>query len=293
MAWLWCFFIVGITCVSGAAAPALASVHADSAYERAAYRLELVRNQIELTIANHRSLASDVHKQERELQGMRVYEHVPLASSDFKSDRALLDAIKSEFQRAAELDSGFSVKKIEFASPWRTNPKRIPSEVGFDSEYQILESQIIDRRDLRVTLAFKESLPLDPSKWFERQRNNIKRLLVSVRWMPQSLGHARKPASLHGARDSRSKELVGVVSIFRFRDFEYPKLLAPDLAQYSTPSQPATEMQRAAYERMSRYRRDIAAMWPEAESYLDKIREFARNDLRMNFFLEHANIENR
>ena len=45
---------------------ARAGIEADVAYDRVAYRLELVRNQVELAIHNHGSLAHDLKKQERE-----------------------------------------------------------------------------------------------------------------------------------------------------------------------------------------------------------------------------------
>ena len=261
------------------AAPlALASLQTDVAIEKISHHLELVRNQIELTIENHASLAQDVLKQEREFSGMNVYERIPLAQNDSKDSRALLNSLKADFTRAAEKHTGFRLKKIRFTAQWKSTHRSIPTELPFDTDFHLTEVLVVDSRPVEFTVDFDDSAPLDVPAWLREQQFVIKRLLVPVAWT--RVGH----------------RLTGRVLIFRYRDFEYPRMLAPDLARYATPDILAGRtaldaVATSALRRIKQYRQEIIKMWPECQPHLDNLRAFARNDARMNFFLSHANVQ--
>ncbi len=254
---------------------AVPSQQSDIAYEKVAHHLELVRNQIELTIENHASLAKDVAKQEREFSGMNIYQRVPTARDDTKDSRALLASLRADLVRSAEKHSGFHLEKIRFMAQWKSSRHSIPLELPFDTDFRLSEEQVVDYRPLEFTIDFDTSTPRDAPAWLRAQQLVIRRLLVPVSWQ------------------RRGKRLTGRARIYRYRDFEYPKMLAPDLSHYSTPDAQTAHnvVEQAALRRIRQYRQEIVKMWPSCQPYLDNLRAFARNDARMNFFLKYASLE--
>lgn len=245
---------------------------ADVAFDKLAHQLELVRNQIELTISNHRALSGDIKRQQREFEGMNVFTRIPEAKHDKKSDRELLASLRNEFERVAEKRTGFKLRTIKFMGPWKSAPKKIPAELPFDVDYRMPEGQIVDSRFVHFELDFSSSAPLNPSDWLLHQQDLIGRMFTPIKW------------------SRRGKRVLGDACIYRFREFTYPRMTAPDLSRYVSPRQPASEAQRSAHQRIERYRREIMQLWPKCEPYLGDFREFARNDLRMNFFLKRVNV---
>lgn len=257
-----------LACASSSAS---ASVEADLAYEKVAYRLELVRNQLELTVANQASLSNDLQKQQREFEAYGVFTRIPLASKDRK-DKEILRSIREDFEKLAASKSGFKVAKVEFEAPWRSAPRRVPTAVNFDEGYRMPEEQLADQRRIELVLDFTEEAPRDPVRWIEEHRAGARRLLVPI------------------STKAKGKRLTAKAWIYRFRDFDYPKMLAPDLSRYQAPNAPASPAQKAAATRIERYRREIPALWPKAQPFVDNIRQFALNDLRMNFFTKRASV---
>ena len=254
---------------------AFAAIQVEVAFEKVAHHLELVRNQIELTIENHASLAKDVTKQEREFSGMNVYQRVPLTHADSKDSRALLASLRADFARTAEKHTGFHLEKIRFLGQWQTTRLSVPSELPFDTDFILSEEQVVDHRTLEFTIDFDTAAPRDAPAWLREQQQTIRRLLVPLNW--RRVG----------------KRLTGRALIYRYRDFEYPKMLAPDLARYGTPDALSAHsaVEQATLRRIQQYRQEIVKMWPACQPYLDNLRAFARNDARMNFFLNHASVE--
>lgn len=250
--------------------PVLASYSAS--YDQVAHRLELIRNQIELTIVNHASLASDLARQDREFIGMNVFLRIPLASQDLKRDSDLLESIRQDWAKASAHKMGFKLKKIAFTGSWKVAPQKIPHEITFDDDYRIPEEQVVDRRELKLEIQFDEALPLDPNQWLQTEQSSIRRLLVPRSW------------------SRKGKRLIGRVWIYRYREMNYPQLLAPDLSQYLVPSLPKGETQTAAFKRIQKYREDIVRQWPKAEPFTNNLRLFARNDARMNFYMKHVKL---
>ncbi|MBI3557901.1 MAG: hypothetical protein HY074_16690 [Deltaproteobacteria bacterium] len=254
---------------------ASAAISTEAAYDKVAHHLELVRNQIELTIENHAGLAKDVGRQEREFAGMRVYQLIPLARDDSKNSRALLAALRAGFAQAAAKHTGFRLSKARFTSQWKATRMRIPAELPFDTDFRLKEEQVVDYRLLELTLDFDTAAPRNPASWLREQQPLLQRLVEPVSWTRVG------------------KRLLGRARIFRYRDLEYPKMLAPDLAQYSTPLAAAapSAVEQATLKRITRYRQQIITLWPLCQPYLDDLRAFARNDARMNFFLNHASVQ--
>ncbi|MBI3542652.1 MAG: hypothetical protein HY075_05190, partial [Deltaproteobacteria bacterium] len=235
---------------------ARASQPGDVAYEKTAHRLELVRNQIELTISNHRSLAQDLIKQGRELEGMHVLERVPLATRDARDDGALALELRRELERAAALRTGFRVREVKLRGPWHAARAGVPRALPFDTDYRIPEDQLADSRLFSFVLEFDAAAPREPTRWLRENQDVIHRLLEPVSWKRQG------------------RRLAGTARIYRFRDVEYPEMLAPDLSRYAQPEEPATAVQRAALGRIRRYREEISRLWPRAQPHVDNIRKF-------------------
>lgn len=248
---------------------ALASLGTDIAYDRTAQGLELIRNQIELAYDNHESVKNDVQRQQRELESFGVFIRIPKISQDLKSDTQLETSIQENFQRVR---SGYELRKIRFKTKWKSESKKIPSTIAFDENYKIPDGQLVDERILEVEFEFQRNLPKNLQGWFQHEQEKIHRLLVSKNSWKKS-----------------GRRISGSVAIYRFREIEFPKLVAPDLAKFNLPSNPESPTQKAAAMRAERYRRDIVEFWPKVQPYLDDVRAFALNDLRMNFFLKHAN----
>lgn len=249
-----------------------AAVSADLAYEKVAQRLELVRNQVELTIANQGSLKHDVKRQERELEMFGVYHRIPLARDDFKSDKPFFEQLRGDFAKAQEARPGFELKSARFLGGWKSAPKKVPPSLPFDHNQRIGEDQVADSRPIELVIAFNDQLPVDPKAWLVEQSAQVRRLIDATRF------------------DRKGKQLIVRGKIYRYREFDYPQMVAPDLAKYGVPGTPSSPVQKAATQRISRYREDIMRLWPKAQPYLSDVRTFAMNDLRMNFFLKRANV---
>lgn len=245
----------------------------DLAFDRLAQKLELIRNQIELTIENHQAVESDVRRQNMELKGFEVFTRVPLASQDLKDDQALLKSIRKDFEQAAAVQSGFRIHAVKFLTKWNAARHKVPKSVPFDIGYQAPENQIVDSRDLQLEVEFEKEIPKDFAGWLGQQQSHVRRLFT-----PTDTRHWQR----------KGKRLTARARIYRFRDFEYPKLTAPNLARYKVSHKPTTQSQTASVQRILRYRKQIAELWPQAQAHLDNLRAFALNDLRMSFFSKHA-----
>ena len=250
-----------------------ASVEADVAYDRIAQHLELVRNQLELTATNQRTIGNDVRKQEREIAAWGVFERIPLARDDFKSDRELTRALRSQLERASGAGTAYAVRSVRLVAGWKVAPNRVPRAVNFDEGARIPEDQVADRRLVELVLRFPNEAPREPRDWFDEQRASVRRLLEPV------------------STRVRNRDLTVRAWIFRYRELDYPKMLAPDLSRYRLPGAPASESQKASARRIARYRAEIPRLWPQAQPHIDGIRAFALNDLRMNFFVKRASVQ--
>jgi len=247
------------------------------AFEKTAMQLELVRNQIDLTIENHASTNQDLSRQEREFEIAGVFLRVPLTSHDVKQEKDLLESLKSDWNALASTSRGtadeFTVKKIHLAGDWKQEPKQIPSAVPFDKGYEIPENQLTDHRPVKVELTFKNKVPENLVTWFKEKQSRLRRLQVLSKAAP------------------KNKAVQAQLNIFRFREIEYPKFVAPDLSHYRVPGNPQTPIEKSAAARVEKYRTDIVRLWPKAEPYLKDVGTFALNDQRMNFFMKHVNLK--
>lgn len=248
----------------------------DIAYDRLAHRLELIRNQMELTIENNNSLESDIGRQRKEIMAFDLFLRIPMAKSDLKSDKELLGLIRSDLDKAATDNQGFRVRSVKFGSKWRSAPKKVPGAVPYDEGYRAPENQIVDRRNVIVEVEFDRGVPSKPDEWMYRQQSAMRRLVAPV--------NVKKWKKV-------GKRLVAEGEIFRYREFEYPRFLAPDLSRYVAPGSPTTQVQSTAAKRIQKYRRDIVELWPRVQPHLDNVRTFAINDLRMSFFLKHVKVD--
>lgn len=248
----------------------------DLAYDRTAQRLELIRNQMELTIENKNALESDIGRQRKEIIAFDLFARIPMAKGDVKNDKELLKSLRSDFDKAAGDNQGFRIRSVKFGSKWQSAPKKVPEAVPYDKGYRAPENQIVDRRQVIVEVEFDRGVPSKPEDWMYRQQHSMRRLVSPVnvkKWK------------------KAGKRLIAQGEIFRFRDFEYPRFLAPDLSRYVAPGQPTTQVQTSAAKRIKKYRTDIVELWPRVQPHLDDVRTFATNDLRMSFFLKHVKID--
>jgi hypothetical protein len=256
-------------------ASAFASTEADVRIDRVAQHLELVRNQMELTISNHRSLARDIGRQTSEIEGMGIYLRIPLATHDLKKDPDLLAAIRHDLEGAAARSArGFGIARLRFVSPWKGGKASVPAAVPFDEDFRLSQDQIVESRELEAEFRFTGAPPEKPDAWLLEWNNTIRRLLVPL---GPPAGWARA-----------GRKLVLRARIFRYRPIEYPRLIAPDLSGDTLPVAPATPAQKAAAERINKYREEIPSLWPRVEPCLNDLRAFALNDARISFYLQHA-----
>jgi len=248
----------------------------DVAFDKMAHKLELLRNQMELTVRNHSASPSDIRRQGKDIAGMGIFTRVPLATQDRASDRQALAALREDFGGALSGSDGPRLQGIRFSSPWKVAPRRVPKAIPFDQSYRLPEEQVVDRRELelRFTVPAGTPVPKDPKAWLASlsREGHLKRLVEPT------------PAN---ACSVRGRGLICKARIYRFRDVRYPEFLSPDLGNYTLPSEPKTESQKASARRIEKYRADIARLWPEVQPYLNGIREFAVNDARVGFFIRH------
>lgn len=270
--WAGLFFLTALAIPAFAAADAAMSPSSEVEVvsDRLAQRLELIRNQMELTIVNHEALESDLSRQKKEIMAFDLFLRIPTAKGDAKSDKDLLKAVRADLERAA-VENGFKVRGVKFASKWRTTSKKVPDVVPFDEGFRATEDQIVDQRDLVADLEFDGAAPADTEAWLKHQQDSMNRLMVAK----------------NAAKWKRSgKRLSATLSIFRFRDFQYPGFVAPDLSRYVAPA-----TQSASAKRIQKYRREIVELWPKVQPHLNDVRAFAMNDLRMSFFLKRVNVQ--
>jgi hypothetical protein len=266
---------------------ALVSAHAstpavEASLEKLAFRLELLRNQIDLMIQNNGSMKQDLSRQEHEFRAWDVYQRIPTKKLDAKTDGELLSAMQRDWRNAAaDSRSGseaYELKSLRLESKWKEAPKTTETAITYDANFRFPEEQLVDSREVEIRVEFHGEVPQkiveNPSAWVYRQQPRLRRLAypaARARWQYQ--GNA----------------LRGIVTIYRYRDVQYPEILAPDLSHYASPSS-ATNSQSAVSKRIEKYRRDVIRLWPEVQPCLKTFRTFALNDLRMNFFLKHANV---
>lgn len=250
----------------------------DIAFDRTAYGLELVRNQIELTVRNHSASPRDIRRQEMDFNGMGVFTKIPLARDD--ASITGIAAIREDFGLALSGKPGPRLESARFTGPWKVAPRKVPRAIPFDRSYRLPDDQIVDHRgvELRFTVDANAPSAKDLAAWLRSLSREGR-----VRRLVEPLGESAcsvKPRGSKARATCRAR-------VYRYRDVRYPEFLAPDLSRYALPGAPRTESQRQSARRIEKYRADIVRLWPEAEPRLAGLREFALNDARIGFFIQH------
>ncbi|MEW6056814.1 MAG: hypothetical protein AB1540_09375 [Bdellovibrionota bacterium] len=244
----------------------------DIAFDRLAHQLELIRNELELTVENRNSLSNDIERQRRESIDFDLFLRIPLETHDIKQDSALLKTIQNDLVKT----SAANFKKVQFKGPWKKARSKIPKTIPFHESYKIPDSLLVDSRELTLEISFAKLPEQKPEQWIKNLQPKVRRLLVFTgqnRWNPKS----------------KSQKIR--TTIFRFRDIAYPEFQSPDLARFALPHKPQSPHQNASAARIQRYRQEVSRLWPQVQPYLDEVRLFALNDHRMSFYLKHVRFE--
>ena len=174
--------------------------------EIARFRLENLRNELEILLANHHADEADRARQKRELLAFKVYERVPFADG--------LEALRRELTAQAAVAPGVQVVDLRaVARPG--SARRPPAEIFSDeASFRLAADQVADTIGIRVSLTGREDAVRE---WVRTWPSTLVRLVDPPVGHPEFNifpdGHG------HWTADAR---------VYRFRDTHFPRVRPRD-----------------------------------------------------------------
>ena len=241
--------------------PALSHVERD----RVRFHLENAYYEAQLLIRNHELNHRDLERQDRELQGMGVYDRFPLSEN--------LADLQDQFRDSAR-DSGLRFESLaprpaprEKTVAKAPEPKMPDHIFTADRDFHLTETQLV--QEIPVSLRVRGEGP-EIERWIANWPRKL------LRWV-EARG---KP---HRQRDG-DFEIAAVA--YRFRPLHYPKLDFRDPLAY-LPDWAQKDPSRFAREAPDLWARleGARALFPQARPYLGDRERFLLNDARISFYL--------
>jgi hypothetical protein len=261
----WAAIFLGALAPSFAAIdPGTAKSLADSERASLRYRLENLFNEVDLLVKNQRADISDLRRQEKEIDYLKIYQRIP-----FQKD---LPGLKENLKKSAK---NFQLQLIAFspASPVRQGLQKsspLPRQIFTDQPtFQLTPDHIVDVIPFSVTIAGNEE---SVQKWIKSWRTEQMRL-VDLR----SLKNLQK-----------GKWRIEAQS-YRFRNVQFP-VLRPRNPREILPAwaKKNPENFSVAEPLLWSFVTRIEALVPKAKPYYEVRRQFLLNDARIHFFLSKA-----
>jgi hypothetical protein len=227
------------------------------------FRLQNLLNEQVLLVRNRRADESDIRRQEREIQALKIYERIPFQEDLPGLKENLTDSAKTQGLKLIGI-------RVTGRSPLGG---AIPSQLYTDDgDFRLKPEQIV------TTLRFRATVEGD----FSRVRDWI------ASWRDEQLRLTEAEGDPRPEGAARNRWVV-TARAFRFRDVKFPHLMARDPLEL-LPAWARREQDRFSHtepllwELVARIR-DVA---PEAAPLYRTREQFLLNDARISFFLSKA-----
>lgn len=227
--------------------------------DRLRFRLENLFNEMDLAIKNEKINRSDLGKQERDFEVLRVFEAIPLSEN--------LNGLQAELVKLAE-KQGLEAQNFKVVR--RSKPKASPPRLVFsdDPRFKFTEDQLVEKIDFKLKIRGPKR---DIETWKTSVQNEAPRLIEFDR---VSYGRGYADIQAHA---------------YRFRDVRFPKLvprksveLLPSWARKNQKVFAQTEP--LLWELASR----IEDLRPKALPLYSTREQFLLNDARISFFISKS-----
>ena len=220
--------------------------------EEALFRLNQIFNELDLLIRNQRADRADVLHQKRDIEGLKVYERIPLQENLSGLERELFESTRR---------SGLKLGRVRVLehSP---EPEKPPEEIFTDRSFHLSADQLARSMTLEIDVKGAQK---NVESWMTSVQDNQMRL---VKVLDKKLkGH-------------------GVVwklrlKSFQFRDIVFPKLRPRDPKEVLLLcSEPDSVLKNLA--------KKAQALIPRAAPFYENRREFLLNQARLEFFIKNS-----
>ena len=230
------------------------------------YHLENLFNEVDLLVKNQRADESDVQRQEREFQGLQVYERIPFQEN--------LTELKSQLAGSAS-DHGLILERIAITHRSQEGGK-VPSSIYTDnSGFHLKPGQVVQTLDVRAVV--KAKTPAELENWVHGWKSDVLRL-VEPSGTESSCYHPL----------GTGEYAVSAIA-YRFREEKFPTLvprnpmeLLPGWARRDPDSFARNESL------LWDFVKKIQALEPKTPPLYRNRERFLLNDARYEFFLKKA-----
>ena len=230
------------------------------------YHLENLFNEMDLLVKNQRADTSDVQRQEREFQGLQVYERIPFQEN--------LPELKSQLAGAAS-DHGLLLERLAITQRSLKGGK-IPATIYTDnSRFHLSPDQVV--QTIGVNMVVKAKTDAELEKWVHAWKSDVLRLVVPF-GTETSCYHRLRPG-----------EYAVSANTYRFREEKFPTLV---------PRNPMELLPGWARRDPDSFAREESLLWnfvtriqalePQTPPLYRNRERFLLNDARYEFFLKKA-----
>ena len=220
--------------------------------EEALFRLNQIYNELDLLIRNQRSDRADVLHQNRDFEGLKVYERIPMQENLIGLQHQLFESTQR---------NGLKLGRVRILehSP---QPEKVPEEIITDRSFHLSADQIARtvflEMDVKGTRKNLES-------WMSSVQDNQMRLVKVL--------------------DKKLKSHAGIwkvhIKSYQFRDIVFPRLRPRNPKEVlSLCSEKDSALENLAEK--------AQALIPRAAPFYENRREFLLNQARLEFFIKKS-----
>jgi hypothetical protein len=234
------------------------------------YNLENTFNEVDLLIRNHKADLTDLKRQERDMNALKVFDRIP-----FQRD---IPGLKRELKKSSQ-PWKIQIRQVEvthYSKPASAAPGLQTTDAPL---YRLKPEQVAETIFLKLSVKGEEE-PV--KKWVSSWRTDQMRLVEL------DLNHSSEINS-QVMRKTGPDIWELRIRTFRFRSIAYP-VLSPRNPRELLPSwaKKNTDLFSSSEPILWSFVTRIEALAPKARPYYKNRAHFLLNDARMNFFLSKA-----